>query len=578
MREIMIGKSIGALDCASHDAFTTLRLDKGNRHGLVTGATGTGKTVTLQRLAEGFSKAGVPVFAADIKGDLSGVGAPGDADGKAAERARAVGMSNWRPEGFPVRLWDVKRQTGLPIRTSLDRVGPLLTSRMLNANQVQEGTISIAFRIAEEARSPIFDLDHLRWHLSDMHANRAEVSEKYGNVTAASIAAIQREILSLESQGANQMFGEPPFSVIDLMKVDKATGKGVINLLDADTLMESPRLYGSLLLWILTELFRDLPEAGDLDKPKLVLFLDEAHLLFRDAPPILLETIERIVRLVRSKGVGVYFVTQNPADVPERILAQLGNRIQHALRAYTPSEQRMVNAAARAFRVQLPKHTPTVKQWITEMGVGEAVVSVLDGSGVPTFATRVMVAPPQGHIGPLSDIERDAIRTRDAAFLPVSPDDEEHAFHARWRGERGLDEPPRRLTTEEVLAFIPDLMPPPPRNRWRPWAWAILLLIGAFVVGGNMPPDLRQRTIADIWHGRPAGTDTVVRTQPRTSEEFEQDQAAFRAKWQAEMRKRMDETNAKPVDARATPIDDAQDDGDGGEDKGEASARSGGRR
>lgn len=395
-------------------------LNKGNRHGLVTGATGTGKTVTLQRLAEGFSRAGVPVFAADVKGDLSGIGA-------ASERG----------PGCPVKLFDVFREHGAPIRTSVDRIGPLLMARMLNCNQVQEGTLNIAFRVAADDKSPLFDLDDLRWTLHEMHENRASICERYGNVTASSIAAIQREVLALEAQGAVKLFGEPPFKVGDLMEVD-SSHRGVVSLLHADNLMEVPRLYAGLLLWLLTELFRQLPEAGDLDRPKLVLFFDEAHLLFSDAPTKLLETIERVVRLVRSKGVGVFFVTQNPADVPDSVLAQLGNRVQHALRAYTAREQRMVRAAAQAFRLKDGSITEKnrVHDAITNMGLGEALVSFLDDSGVPSVVERVKVSLPESQVGPLTDIERKALMDR--APVEPSPEDEGSAFIARWRRENGI--------------------------------------------------------------------------------------------------------------------------------------------
>lgn len=417
MTTITIGKKPDGTDA-------TFLLSKGNRHGLVTGATGTGKTVTLQRLAEGFSRAGVPVFAADVKGDLSGIGAT-------SERGKAC----------PVKLWDVFREHGTPIKTSVERIGPLLMARMLNCNQVQEGTLNIAFRIAVDNKTPLFDLDDLRWTLHDMAEDRAAVSERYGNVTGSSIASIQRELLALEAQGAHKLFGEPPFKVDDLMQID-ASGNGVVSLLHADNLMEVPRLYAGLLLWILTELFRSLPEAGDLDKPRLVLFFDEAHLLFSDAPAKLLETIERVVRLVRSKGVGVYFVTQNPADVPDSVLAQLGNRVQHALRAYTAREQKMVRAAAQAFRHKdnslVEKNR--VHTAITSMGLGEALVSFLDESGVPSVVERVKVILPESQVGPLSDIERSALmKPHDGAVIPL---DEGTAFIARWRSENGIEAAP----------------------------------------------------------------------------------------------------------------------------------------
>ena len=435
-----------------------LPLRYANRHGLVTGSTGTGKTVTLQRMAEGFSAAGVPVFAADVKGDLSGIAKAAPEDGKQAERAKAMQVA-WTAQAYPVRFWDVHRQHGLPVQTSVDRMGPLIVGRMLGLNQVQDGTLNIAFQRAADEGHGHLDLDDIRAELGDMLDMRAETCQTYGNVTASSISAIQREVLALEAQGAANLFAEPGLDINDLMEV--RDGKGTINLLHADTLMESPKLYACLLLWLLTELFRVLPEAGDLAKPKLVFFFDEAHLLFRDAPPKLLETIERVVRLVRSKGVGVYFVTQSPMDVPDIVLAQLGNRVQHALRAYTPKDQRLVKASAKAFR---PNKGVDVQDLITTMGVGSALISCLQADGVPAPVEHIKVMPPQGQIGPIDEIERDAILQADPLRHRYQRGDDfemGRAFQKRWREERGLPPLPEGPAYQpgEYMNYLPDFRP-----------------------------------------------------------------------------------------------------------------------
>lgn len=415
-----------------------LKLDKANRHGLVTGATGTGKTVTLQLLAEGFSRAGVPVFAADVKGDLSGIAATGDADGKAAARSLKMGRA-FAPERFPSTLYDLAGVKGHPIKTSVQNIGADLMAQMLRLNETQAGALSICWKKAIDESAWMMTLDDLRWSLNAMIEDRETVCQEYGNVTASSINTAQRQLLALEAQGGADLFGEPGFDILSLMATD-ADGRGMINLLHADDLMEAPKLYSTFLLWLLTELFRKLPEAGDLDKPKLVFFFDEAHLLFRDTPPILMEKIERLVRLVRSKGVGVYFVTQSPSDVPDVILAQLGNRIQHALRAYTPKDQKMIAAAAKAFR---PNKGVDVKTIITEMGVGEALVSCLDEYGVPAPVERVTVFSPSAHIGPISDLEREAI-IQGSAIQTRYGDLREQAyyFQRRMMTEAGKDPGP----------------------------------------------------------------------------------------------------------------------------------------
>jgi len=389
--------------------FLTLKL--ANRHGLVTGATGTGKTVTLQVLAEGFSRAGVPVFAADIKGDLSGVAAPGESKESLVKRAKDLGF-NYETDEFPVVLWDLFGEQGHPIRATVFELGPLLLSRMLDLNDVQEGVINIAFRYADDdpeltaiEANGLVDLKDLRELLSYIGKNSKEIGARYGNVAGASIGAVQRQLLVLETQGAGKFFGEPALSIKDFMRTDR-DGRGTINLLAADKLMENPRLYGTFLLWLLSELFEQLPEVGDLDKPKLVFFFDEAHLLFNDAPKALLDRIEQVVRLIRSKGVGVYFVTQNPLDVPDKVLAQLGNRVQHALRAFTARDQKAVRAAAETFRANPGLDTAKV---ITELEKGEALVSFLEGNGVPAPVDRVVVRPPSARIGPITAEERKSV-------------------------------------------------------------------------------------------------------------------------------------------------------------------------
>ncbi|ATU91765.1 helicase HerA-like domain-containing protein [Phyllobacterium zundukense] len=414
-----------------------LPLKFANRHGLVTGATGTGKTVTLQRMTEEFSRNGVPVFAADVKGDLSGLAASGDDAGDAAWRTRAMGRE-FASNRFPVEFWDIFGRRGLPIRTSVQEMGAQLISRMLGLNETQQGAIEIAFRIAQKERAYMLTLDDLRWTLSDMLDNREHVCKEHGNVTAASISAIQRNLLALEAQGGANLFGEPPFDILDFIQTN-ADGRGVINLLHADQLMEAPKLYATFLLWLLTELFRRLPEAGDLNKPKLVFFFDEAHLLFNEAPKSLVQSIERLVRLVRSKGVGVYFVTQSPADVPDTVLAQLGNRIQHALRAYTPSDQRNVRAAANAFR---PNPRVDVKAEITTMGVGEALISLLQDNGVPRQVEKVAIIPPSAQIGPISGLERETMITGSGMKQKYGAEMESfeasHAFGHRMKDQRGI--------------------------------------------------------------------------------------------------------------------------------------------
>jgi DNA helicase HerA-like ATPase len=381
-----------------------LTLPLANRHGLVTGATGTGKTVSLQVMAEGFARAGVPVFAADIKGDLSGIAELGEAKDFILKRAQDMNLT-FQPDQFSTIFWDVFGEQGHPVRATVSEMGPLLLSRMMDLNDVQEGVLNIAFRVADEQGLLLMDMKDLRAILSHVAEHASELTTQYGNVSKQTIGTIQRQLLVLENQGADKFFGEPALQLKDFMRTDR-DGRGMINILVADRLMQSPQLYATFLLWMLSELFEELPEAGDPPKPKLVFFFDEAHLLFNDAPKALMDKIEQVVRLIRSKGVGVYFVTQNPIDVPDKVLAQLGNRVQHALRAFTPRDQKAVAAAAQTFRANPKLDTAEV---ITQLGKGEALVSFLEGNGTPAMVERVMVRPPTARIGPVTPEERKAI-------------------------------------------------------------------------------------------------------------------------------------------------------------------------
>lgn len=379
-----------------------------NRHGLIAGATGTGKTVTLQTLAEGFSRMGVPVFMADVKGDLSGMSQAGGGNAKVDERVKQLGLENFVPSACPVVFWDMFGIKGHPVRTTIAEMGPLLLGRMMNLNDVQGGVLTAVFRIADDKGWMLLDLKDLRAMLQHAAENSAEYASEYGNISMASVGAIQRALLQMEQEGADQLFGEPALTLDDLMQTD-SKGHGVINILASDRLFNSPRVYATLLLWLLSELYENLPEVGDLDKPKLVFFFDEAHLLFNDAPDALMDKIEQVIRLIRSKGVGVYFVSQNPLDIPDVVLGQLGNRVQHALRAFTPRDQKAVKAAAETFRTNPEVDVATA---ITELGVGEALVSFLDEKGRPTPVERAFVCPPMSRIGSATDAERNqAIRS-----------------------------------------------------------------------------------------------------------------------------------------------------------------------
>ena len=386
-----------------------LKLDYANRHGLIAGATGTGKTVTLQILAEGFSKAGVPVFLSDVKGDLSGLGVAGSEGFKLhqafMDRAGKIGFDDYGYESFPVTFWDLFGDQGHPVRTTVEEMGPLLLSRLLELSEAQEGILNIAFRLADEQGMPLLDLKDLQALLVWVGEHKAELSLRYGNVSTQSIGAIQRRLLVLENQGGAKLFGEPALELSDIMRTD-TDGRGRINILASDKLMASPRLYATFLLWLLSELFEELPEVGDPDKPKLVFFFDEAHLLFDDAPKALVDKVEQVARLIRSKGVGVFFITQNPADVPEDILGQLGNRVQHALRAFTARDRKELRMAAETYR---DNPAFSVEEAIREVGVGEAVTSMLQKKGVPGMAERTLIRPPSSQLGPIDKSQRRAL-------------------------------------------------------------------------------------------------------------------------------------------------------------------------
>ena len=434
-----------------------LDLRYANRHGLITGATGTGKTVTLQVLAEGFSAAGVPVFAADIKGDLSGISRMGRAQDWQSKRAEDIGFADFGNDVFPTMFWDLFGKQGHPVRTTIAEMGPALLSRILELNDTQEGVLNIAFRVADEEGLLLLDLKDLRVLLVEIQERSKEISARYGNVAAASVGAIQRALLVLEQQGADGFFGERALEIADLMRTD-TDGRGFVSVLAADQLMQAPRLYATFLLWLLSELFEALPEVGDPDKPRLVFFFDEAHLLFDDAPSALIDKVEQVVKLIRSKGVGVYFVTQNPVDIPESVLAQLGNRVQHALRAYTQREQKAVRVAAETFR---PNPAFSTEEAITQLGIGEALVSVLEDKGVPSVVGRTLIRPPSAQVGPISPAEREAsiagspvgelydtVLDRESAFEVL----QKRARQEQLAEERSSYEAQQRADAERVAA------------------------------------------------------------------------------------------------------------------------------
>ena len=399
-----------AIFVGASDADQFLLLKYANRHGLIAGATGTGKTVTLQTIAEGFSSYGVPVFMADVKGDLSGVGQMGGDNPRALERARQLEIEGYAGRAFPTIYWDLFGEKGHPVRTTVTEIGPVLMARLLQLNGTQEGVLNIVFKVADEQGLLLLDFKDLQSVLQWTAENAGSLTTKYGNVSKQTVGTIQRALLTLEQQGGERFFGEPALDLKDMISRD-ASGAGYVNILAADKLMQSPRLYATFLLWLLSELFEVMPEIGDVERPKFVFFFDEAHLLFDDAPKALLDKIEQVVRLIRSKGVGVYFITQNPLDIPESVLGQLGNRVQHALRAFTPKDQKAVKTAAETFR---PNKKFNAAEAIVELGVGEALVSFLDAKGVPEPVERCLIAPPRGRIGPATDAER-------AAGLKASP-------------------------------------------------------------------------------------------------------------------------------------------------------------
>jgi len=434
----------------SEDSYPALLPQMANRHGLITGATGTGKTVTLQSMAERLSYAGVPVFMADVKGDLSGMGAAGTVTPKLEARLKDLGLEGFAPYANPVAFWDVFGQGGIPVRATISDMGPLLLARLLNLNDTQTGVLQLVFKIADDQGLLLLDLKDLRAMIQHVGENAKDYTTEYGNVSAASIGAIQRGLLTLEEQGGDQFFGEPMLDIHDLMKVDE-NGRGVINVLSAEKLVQAPALYSTFLLWMLAELFEQLPEAGDLDKPKLVFFFDEAHLLFSDAPQALTDKVEQVVRLIRSKGVGVYFVTQNPLDVPEKILGQLGNRVQHALRAFTPRDQKAVQAAAQTMRANPKFDAATV---ITELGVGEALVSFLDDKGRPTMVERSTIFPPASRLGPLTSDERRALIQASPLLATYGQTIDRESAYEILRGQPAAAAQP-----------APGAIPPPPASK-----------------------------------------------------------------------------------------------------------------
>ncbi|NRA98250.1 MAG: DUF853 family protein [Rhodobacteraceae bacterium] len=432
-----------------------LRLDNANRHGLIAGATGTGKTVTLQILAEGFSAAGVPVFLSDVKGDLSGLASPGRSDFKLHEafqsRAATIGFDDYTYAGFPVTFWDIFGAQGHPIRTTVSEMGPLLLARLMELTEVQEGVLNIAFRMSDEQGLPLLDLKDLQSLLVWVGENRKDIALRYGNVSTASIGAIQRALLVLETQGANQFFGEPALELTDILRTD-TDGRGRISILSSDKLMQAPRLYATTLLWLLSELFEELPEVGDPDKPKLVMFFDEAHLLFDDAPKALLDKVEQVARLIRSKGVGVYFVTQNPDDIPEDILGQLGNRVQHALRAFTARDKIALKRAAETYR---PNPRFDTEATIREVGNGEAVTSFLDRKGAPGIVEQTLIRPPSSQLGPLDGtVRKEALATSPVAGKYDTVKDRESAYEILARRADDAAKEAEKAEAEEDAAEL----------------------------------------------------------------------------------------------------------------------------
>jgi DNA helicase HerA-like ATPase len=447
-----------------------------NRHGLIAGATGTGKTVTLQVLAEGFSQLGVPVFLADVKGDLSGISQPGAATPKLQERVSQLRLEGFTFSGCPVTFWDVFGESGHPVRATITELGPLLLARLLQLNETQAGVLNLVFRIADQNGLLLLDLKDLRAMVQYAGENAATFTTEYGNISTASIGAIQRNLLTLEQQGADRFFAEPVLNLDDLLQTD-SQGRGMINLLAADKLVQSPKVYATCLLWLLSELFEHLPEAGDLPKPKLVFFFDEAHLLFNDCPPALLDKIEQVVRLIRSKGVGVYFVTQNPRDIPDRVLGQLGNRILHALRAFTPLEQKAVKAAAETFRAN--PHLDTEKA-LTELAVGEALVSLLDEQGQPGVVQRAWILPPHSQIGSIRPDQRQQMIRNSVLFGTYEKVVDRESAYERLKG---IGRP--GATTSSPTSGAPPISSAPSKAPEQPGFFETLLGGGAAVGRGR---------------------------------------------------------------------------------------------
>ncbi|EQC1554964.1 helicase HerA-like C-terminal domain-containing protein [Citrobacter amalonaticus] len=424
-----------------------------NRHGLITGATGTGKTVTLQKLAESLSEIGVPVFMADVKGDLTGVAAEGQASEKLLARLKNIGITDWQPHSNPVVLWDIFGEKGHPVRATVSDLGPLLLARLLNLNEVQSGVLNIIFRIADDQGLLLLDFKDLRAITQYIGDNAKSFQNQYGNISSASVGAIQRGLLTLEQQGATHFFGEPMLDIKDWMRTD-ASGKGIINILSAEKLYQMPKLYAASLLWMLSELYEQLPEAGDLEKPKLVFFFDEAHLLFNDAPQVLLDKIEQVIRLIRSKGVGVWFVSQNPADIPDNVLGQLGNRVQHALRAFTPKDQKAVKTAAQTMRANPAFDT---EKAIQELGTGEALVSFLDAKGSPSVVERAMVIAPCSRMGPVTDDERNGLINHSPVYGKYEDDlDRESAFEMLQKSVQATTEAQSNPTAKGKEVAVDD--------------------------------------------------------------------------------------------------------------------------
>ncbi|HDR2819944.1 TPA: DUF853 domain-containing protein [Enterobacter bugandensis] len=434
-----------------------------NRHGLITGATGTGKTVTLQKLAESLSEIGVPVFMADVKGDLTGVAQEGTASEKLLERLKNIGITDWTPHGNPVVVWDIFGEKGHPVRATVSDLGPLLLARLLNLNDVQSGVLNIIFRIADDQGLLLLDFKDLRTITQYIGDNAKSFQNQYGNISSASVGAIQRGLLTLEQQGAEHFFGEPMLDIKDWMRTD-SSGKGIINILSSEKLYQMPKLYAASLLWMLSELYEQLPEAGDLEKPKLVFFFDEAHLLFNDAPQVLLDKIEQVIRLIRSKGVGVWFVSQNPSDIPDNVLGQLGNRVQHALRAFTPKDQKAVKAAAQTMRANPAFDTEAA---IQALGTGEALISFLDAKGSPSVVERAMVIAPCSRMGPVTDDERNSLINHSPVYGKYEDEvDRESAFEMLQKGVQATtesqDAPPAKgqsvAVDDGILGGLKDIL------------------------------------------------------------------------------------------------------------------------